>query len=128
MNANDLLKTLTSYADSNSTMPVSSRITGTQNLNCDTISSMATENHYAVRGEMLTVAHAYDDFVINEMGKDEIRQQLAMRIAEELLKSKFIEFTQLPQDPFTNKIVVRARAFVVPDKQVQIIRERALKV
>lgn len=82
-----------------------------------------TVNEYAIKGQMLMVSHHYDDFMINEMGRDEVKRQLAMQIAVELLKSKFIEFTQ-EKDVFSGKTLVRARAFVTPSNQVQILREK----
>ena len=86
-------------------------------------SSSPTGNEYAIKGEMLMVSHHYDDFMIDEMGRDEVKRQLAMQIALELLKSKFIEFTQ-SKDPISGKTLIRARAFVVLSNQVQILREK----
>lgn len=87
-------------------------------------SSTPTGNEYAIKGQMLMVSHHYDDyFMINEMGRDEVKRQLAMQLAMELLKSKLIEFTQ-EKDAISGKTLVRARAFVTPSNQVQILREK----
>lgn len=79
---------------------------------------------YAIKGEMLLASHTYDDYMINDMGRDEIRRQLATLIALELLKSNHIEFTQM-KDQLSGKTIVKARAFVTPNNQVQIIRTKS---
>ena len=72
---------------------------------------------------MIVISHTYDDFMINEMGKDEIKRCLAQMLAVELLKSNFIEFTQM-KNKLTGRSMIKARAFVTPSNNVQILRTK----
>ena len=85
--------------------------------------SAPKQEEYSIRGEMLVVSHTYDDFMINEIGKDDIKRQLAQMLAVELLKSNFIEFTQM-KDNLTGRSMIKARAFVTPSDNVQILRTK----
>ena len=80
---------------------------------------------HAIKGEMLTVSMSYQPDAINAIGKDEIKRQLALQLASELLSGKYIEFTQM-KDRFNFDTIVKARVYVVPDGQVKILRTRGL--
>ena len=80
------------------------------------------DTFHHISGQMLVASCTLDDFVLSEIGKDEVRRRLAMMLADELLKSKFVVFTQL-KDPHDFKTTVRARAFVTPGDQVEILRK-----
>lgn len=80
----------------------------------------ATSN--AIRGEMLLVNSEYSSFEALDIGDDEIKRRLCNLIANKLYNSKFIEFTK-QQDPKTGRHHIRARAFVTPSGDVQILRK-----
>jgi len=56
-------------------------------------------------------------------GVDEIKEQLSLALAQEILKQKLCEFTQF-KDPMTFTDCYRARAFLLPNDMVRILRER----
>jgi len=55
-----------------------------------------------------------------------IKEELARDIALEMLKSGLIEFTR-QSDPTTDTITYRARCFMTPNDQVQILRKNGYK-
>jgi hypothetical protein len=54
--------------------------------------------------------------------KQEMKKQLAHEIAEHLLNNKLVEFTK-QEDLHTNEITFRARAYLVKDDKVRILRK-----
>lgn len=76
---------------------------------------------HVIRGEMLVakLTMREDLFLSDTVQKDEIKERLAMDLAEQLLASKYIEFTQRSG---LDRIFT-ARVFVTPDAQTQMIRE-----
>lgn len=86
-----------------------------------TASSVPTYKEHAIKGEMLIATSSFDEAEVQAVGKDKIREDLAMQIAEALLTNKCIDFTQM-RDHFSGKLVVKARVYVVPDTQVRILR------
>lgn len=87
----------------------------------DANSFVSTHADYHIKGEMLLGTMVYSEAVMRTIGKDEIKRQLATQLAEKMLESKFIEFTQV-RDDTQMSVTVRARAYVVPDTQVKILR------
>lgn len=96
-------------------------------------SNIFTPNNFiehTIQGECLYAEHRISDFEAQRIGLDrlpdaheeEIKKELTLRIAEELRKSKKIEFTR-SYSPETNDYVFRARVFVVPDNNIKILRE-----
>jgi hypothetical protein len=55
-----------------------------------------------------------------------IKEELVRDIALEMLKSGLIEFTK-QNDPTTYTITYRARCFMTPNDQVQILRKNGYK-
>ena len=55
-----------------------------------------------------------------------IKEELAIKLALEMLKSGLIEFTR-QSDPTTDTITYRARCFMTPNDQVQILRKNGYK-
>jgi hypothetical protein len=83
-------------------------------------------NDYSIRGEMVTHSKAVNSlamiqgdphFAIN------LKLQMAQELGAELLKHGCIEFTS-QDDPITFAKLIRARCFVVPSEDVQILREK----
>jgi hypothetical protein len=83
-------------------------------------------NDYAIRGEMVTHTKEVNSlsmikgdphFAIN------LKLEMAQELGAELLKHGCIEFTS-QDNPITFAKVVRARCFVVPSEDVQVLREK----
>ena len=88
-----------------------------------TASAPAQYMDHTIKGEMLVASASYHPDAIDAVGKDEIKQKLALQLAGELLSGKFIEFTQM-KDRFNFDTIVKARVYVVPDNQVKILRTK----
>lgn len=88
-----------------------------------TASNVPQYTEHAIKGEMLVASASYHPDAIDAVGKDEIKQKLALQLANQMLACKFIEFTQM-KDRFNFDTIVKARVFVVPDNQVKILRSR----
>jgi hypothetical protein len=54
--------------------------------------------------------------------EEEIKKQLIRQLAEEMMRSRCVEFTK-QVDGMTGEYVFRARIFVTPDHQVQTLRQ-----
>jgi len=78
-----------------------------------------------IKGEMLTVKMEMSEWEFNNsmIPKPEIKNRLAVMLAEELLQNKNVEFTY-QKNHNNGNISVRVRCFVVPDDQVKLLRER----
>lgn len=86
--------------------------------------SMAT-NDYAIQGQMFSVNYQISEFDMINIDTDEIKKKLARMIADELLKSKHIEFTS-QHEATTGNRMFRARIYAVPDSQVRVLRTAKL--
>lgn len=79
-------------------------------------------NTHPIQGQMLSVKYQTSEFDMINIDTDAIKQKLAHMIADELLKSKYLEFTS-QHDIATGNRIFRARLFAVPDTQVRLLRE-----
>jgi hypothetical protein len=82
---------------------------------------------YVIKGEMIVVSYKikeWDTLVkpVKPLDKDDIKKILAGQVAEYILENKMVEFTQ-SKEPSTGDTIVRARCYLVPSSEVQIIRE-----
>jgi len=79
-----------------------------------------------IKGQMITAStyftHTDAMFLNDQEQKARIKEKLVQQLAELILENKMVEFTQM-SDPSTGDKTVKARCFLVPDGQVQIIRE-----
>ena len=80
-----------------------------------------------IQGKMLTVSRGMRmeplTRVLDQPTLEiKIKEELARDIALEMLKSGLIEFTK-QNDPTTDTITYRARCFMTPNDQVQILRK-----
>ena len=114
----DELKRLYAITTSMASNGVSGYDTYASNI---TASSVAPWTEHHIKGEMLIATARLDEAEVQALGKEKIRENLAMQIASELLASKHIEFTQM-RDRFSGALIVKARVYVVPDNQVRILR------
>jgi hypothetical protein len=89
------------------------------------------EPNHTIQGKMLTVSRSMGmepltralDYSTLEI---KIKEELVRDIALEMLKSGLIEFTK-QNDPTTGTITYRARCFMTPNDQVQILRKNGYK-
>lgn len=84
-----------------------------------------------IQGKMLTVSRSMGMLPLTralDYSKLEntIKDELVRDIAIEMLKSGLIEFTR-QSDPTTDTITYRARCFMTPNDQVQILRKNGYK-
>jgi hypothetical protein len=81
---------------------------------------------YIIKGEMIVTSlifTEYDALILTESErKARIKEKLAIQLAEYILENKMVEFTQMT-DHVTGDITVKARCFLVPSSEVQIIRD-----
>jgi hypothetical protein len=81
-----------------------------------------------IQGEMIHAQVVVKDFQIAGMMMDpdnfkqKMKKQLAHEIAEHLLNNKLVEFTK-QEDLHTNETTFRARAYLVKDDKVRILRK-----
>ena len=82
---------------------------------------------YAVRGEMVTTTRSISEFEAMQKGNPQdiinLKFEIAQELGVELLKHGCVEFTSM-KDPLNFTTQIRARVFVVPSEDVQILRER----
>jgi len=79
---------------------------------------------YAIQGKMVVASCIITNSQTIGMTadvKDEIRTKLIHQIADYVLENKLVEFTQIT-DPVTLDLLVRARCFITPNDNVQILR------
>ena len=88
-----------------------------------TISDSSLIQEYPIRGKMLTVQHTVDPMI--DFAEKGIKQYLIQKLADQLMDQNVVEFTKL-QKP-DGSIDYRARIFVTPNDQVQILRTSGAK-
>jgi hypothetical protein len=80
---------------------------------------------YVIKGEMIIASMIMKSFHTFDMSDSErkahIKETLAKELAHYILENKMVEFTQI-KDP-SDDITVKARCFLVPSSEVQLIRE-----
>lgn len=85
------------------------------------------QKEYAIAGECLAVSFSIDMFALEKYSnenaaKDEIKKRLCQQLVEEMMKSKYIEFTS-EHNKLTDIKIFRARIFATPDAQVRLLRQ-----
>lgn len=110
------------------TLPISGNgvITAAQhwsNIGASNINIPPIKEHI-IQGQMITVSHEIDNiyFEDNMVDVDQIKSMLAAKLAEQLWKSGYMEFTKKENFAYSKKIF-HARIFAVPDDTVRILRE-----
>jgi len=79
-----------------------------------------------ISGKMLTVKNTFKDEMRVILSDDEIKRKMIYELAKEMARSGMIEFTK-QNDPTTDTITYRARCFMTPNDQVQILRKNGYK-
>lgn len=77
---------------------------------------------YAIGGKLLTAILTVDEDTIQSMGKDFVKEKMALQLAMGMLENNMIEFTSM-RDHTTLSMRIHARCYLAPDNQVKIIRE-----
>lgn len=75
---------------------------------------------YVIRGEMILASSTINSYSQLNIPKDEIKKQLAIDLAVGMIQRGLVEFTQQKNPDGT--VIVRARAFAVPNADVQTLR------
>lgn len=84
-------------------------------------------NHHAIKGEMLMAQETFSEALLQDSFTDnDIKRAIANKIVDEMLNSGYIEFTK-QTEPHTGNTIVRARVFVLPNSDVQILRINGVK-
>ena len=85
---------------------------------------------YLIKGEMLLASMTFNSYQTFDMSESErkshIKETLSKELAHYILENKMVEFTQL-KSPIADEITVKARCFLVPSSEVQLIREISKK-
>jgi len=92
------------------------------------ISSAVNINTYAIEGRMFKSFYTVSEFEKLQFTGDEnqwkehVKKVLTQKLADELMKERYIEFTRMDEDPVTGGTLYTARMFVVPDGQIRLLR------
>jgi hypothetical protein len=90
------------------------------------MNTWVTPTEHVIQGEGIMVDIVMDAFkaedTIQNQGADEIKRRLMLLLAEKMMACKYIEFTKM-HDVTSDQYKFHARAFVVPDTKVRILRE-----
>lgn len=87
---------------------------------------IANLKDHAIQGTMLSVGLEAPETVVMDAEdfKKHIKKQMAQLLAEKMIENNLISFT-VTNDPTTFNRMYRARAFLVPNDKVQILRVHA---
>lgn len=86
---------------------------------------------YRISGECFVTQLVIDELALQQWQvadadlTEEVKKRLCENLVQQLMKSKFIEFTH-QRNMAENTKVFRARMYVVPDSQVRILREKKI--
>lgn len=90
----------------------------------------ANTQTYAIAGDCIQVQEVVSDFnymradssFSEQQYNDFIKMQLCRLLVDEMMKSKYIEFTS-EYNPNKDSKIFRARIFATPDAQVRLLRQ-----
>ena len=94
----------------------------TTNTNSYTIANTSSAPPQKIQGKMIQVMEEVDFQIMESRDPKDIKMSMVTKIAEELVKSKMVEFTS-EKDQMGLKVKIRARMFVTPDDQVRLLRK-----
>ena len=77
---------------------------------------------YPIQGQMLTTTLKMSPYEAEQMDDLEIKTRLITLMVREIMDANCIEFTK-QQDFANDEIIIRARIFVTPNDDVQLIRK-----
>ena len=77
---------------------------------------------YIIQGKMLTTTLKMSPYEAEQMDDIEIKNRLISLMVREIMDNNCIEFTK-QQDFANDEVIIRARIFVTPNDDVQLIRK-----
>jgi hypothetical protein len=77
---------------------------------------------YIIQGQMLTTTLKMSPYEAEQMDDIEVKNRLISLMVREIMDANCIEFTK-QQDYANDEIIIRARIFVTPNDDVQLIRK-----
>ena len=77
---------------------------------------------YIIQGQMLTTTLKMSPYEAEQMDDIEIKTRLITLMVREIMDANCIEFTK-QEDHANDEIIIRARIFVTPNDDVQLIRK-----
>lgn len=77
---------------------------------------------YPIQGQMLTTTLKMSPYEAEQMDEHEMKTLLVSKMMREIMDSNCIEFTK-QQDYASDEVIIRARIFVTPNDDVQLIRK-----
>ena len=77
---------------------------------------------YIIQGQMLTTTLKMSPYEAEQMDDIEIKNRLISLMVREIMDNNCIEFTK-QQDFANDEVIIRARIFVTPKDDVQLIRK-----
>ena len=86
--------------------------------------SRITDIHHIIQGEMLTALYTVPG--VNRINEDDVKKALIQYLADEIFNKNMIEFTKLSNHAQL-MTEYRARIFVTPNDQVQLLRTNGVK-
>jgi len=77
---------------------------------------------YIIQGKMLTTSLTMSPYEAEQMNEHEMKTLLISQMVREIMDANCIEFTK-QQDFANDEVIIRARIFVTPNDDVQLIRK-----
>ena len=77
---------------------------------------------YIIQGQMLTTTLKMSPYEAEQMDDIEVKNRLISLMVREIMDANCIEFTK-QEDYANDEIIIRARIFVTPNDDVQLIRK-----
>lgn len=77
---------------------------------------------YPIQGQMLTTTLKMSPYEAEQMDDIEVKNRLISLMVREIMDANCIEFTK-QEDYANDEIIIRARIFVTPNDDVQLIRK-----
>lgn len=101
--------------------PITASTTGPITVSTNSNSGYDYNPYNPIKGNMLTVQQTFSEFdsLISDPATKRI---LVEKLVDELMKSNYIYFTK-QHDPRTGNVISRARIFVTPNDQTQLLKD-----
>jgi hypothetical protein len=94
----------------------------TRNANISPGIGVYAPNIETIQGQMLTTSLTMSPYEAEHMDEHEMKTLLVSKMMREIMDSNCIEFTK-QQDYASDEVIIRARIFVTPNDDVQLIRK-----
>lgn len=103
---------------------ITGSITGPITVSTNSNISYDHNLYYPIQGNMLTVQQTLSEFD-SLIGDPAMKRILVEKLVDELMKSNYIYFTK-QHDPKTGMLISRARIFVTPNDQTQLLKDNGV--